>query len=147
MCSVVKPVEVYIYFDIRIQHAAQVQWRRDGPHNTKNRKSTWGWTRHPRRRDRTDLRQYFVFTCVCKRGKDATYFTQKHKIGEQKLEMKYTESDRVLQEWTSKRCKSAMPWAPKQTTCFIDDFNKLAWWRWWHHVPNRPWALTKLRGI
>ena len=59
--------------------------------------------------DRTDLRQYFVFTCVCQRGNDAAYFAQKHKIGGQKLEMKYTESDRVLQEWTSKRCKSAMP--------------------------------------
>ncbi len=25
--------------------------------------------------------------------------------------------------------------APKQTTCFIDDFNKLAWW-WWCTVPS-----------
>ena len=49
---------------------------------------------------------FFMYVCVCERGNDATYFAQKHKIGGQKLEMKYTESDRVLQEWTSKR---AMP--------------------------------------
>ena len=49
--------------------------------------------------------------CVCERGNDATYFAQRHQIGGQKLEMKYTESlsDRVPQEWTSKRSKCAMP--------------------------------------
>ena len=43
--------------------------------------------------DRSDLRQYFVCTCMRERRNDATYFAQKHKIGGQKLEMHYTESD------------------------------------------------------
>ena len=39
MGSVVKPVETYIYFDRRLQPAViKVPWRRDGPHNTKNRR-------------------------------------------------------------------------------------------------------------
>ena len=35
-----------------------------------------------------------AFTCMRGRKNDATYFAQKHKIGGQKLEMKYTESDK-----------------------------------------------------
>ena len=34
-----------------------------------------------------------LYLRVCKRGNDATYFAQKHKIGGPELEMKYTESD------------------------------------------------------
>ena len=41
----------------------------------------------------------YVRVCVSVRGNDATYFAQKHKICGPKMEMKYTESDRVPLEW------------------------------------------------
>ena len=59
-----------------------------------------GWTRHSRRRDWSDLRQWCGCTCIREWKNAATYFATTYKLVDKSLGKKYTESHMI---WETKQ--------------------------------------------